>query len=359
MHKKLFIPGPVEVNPDVLKVLSTPMIGHRLPEYTELHARVKAGAQKMLYTKNTIYLLTASGTGGMEAAVRNCVAEKVLHCICGEFGERWMEISKSNGKEAVPLRVDFGKAIKPDMVDKELDKGGYDAVCLTHSETSSGVMNPVCEIAEVIKKYPDVLFLIDMVSSMGGAKVEVDKLGIDVAVSSTQKGFALPPGFTVMPVSQRALDRAAKVPNRGYYFDFLVFKEFDAKNQTPTTPSIPHLFALAHQFEKMEKEGLENRWNRHLELARTCRAWAKSNGFGLFPEPGYEAITLTCIDNSAGKVNVAKMNEELAKRGYVISAGYGKLKDKTFRIAHMGDCTVQNLKDLLATIDEVRKNIQA
>jgi predicted phosphoserine aminotransferase len=352
MHKKLFIPGPVEVFPDVLERLSTPLIGHRTTEYCALHARVRAKLQQLLSTKNKVFLATCSGTGVMEASVRNCVSQRVLSLICGEFGERWYEIAKANGKDADALRVDLGKAIRPEMVKRALASGHYDAVALTHNETSTGVMNPLAEIGAVMKKYPDVIFMVDAVSSMGGAKIDVDEWGIDVCLSSTQKGFGLPPGFAVCSVSDKALKKAATVPNRGFYFDFLVFDEYDAKDQTPTTPSLPHIFALDYQLDKWFKDGLEKRYARHIQMAEQCRHWAKKRGFDLFPEAGYESVTLTTVDNTRG-INVAALNTELGKRGFMISAGYGRLKEQTFRIAHTGDLTPDDLSELLDAIDAI------
>ncbi len=352
VHKKLFIPGPVEVLPDVLEKLSTPLIGHRTKEYSELHARVRTKIQRLLYTKNKVFLATASGTGVMEACVRNCVAGKILCLICGEFGERWHEIAKANGKETDALRVDLGKAIKPEMVKGALASGQYDAVALTHNETSTGVMNPLPEISQVMQEFPDVIFMVDAVSSMGGARIEIDRWGIDVCLSSTQKGFGLPPGFAVFSVSDKALDKAARVPNRGYYFDFLTLNEYDEKNQTPTTPSLPHIFALDYQLDKWFKEGMERRFDRHIQMASMCRQWAKERGFAPFPEAGYESVTLTTVDNTRG-INVSRLNTELGKRGFMISAGYGRLKERTFRIAHTGDITADDLSELLGVIDEI------
>jgi len=354
MHKKLFIPGPVEVYPDTLQALATPMIGHRTKEYAVLHKDVKTKLQQLLYTKNRVFLSTSSGTGLMEACVRNCIATRSLNLICGEFGERWFEITTTNGKAADPIRVDPGKAVKPDVVDKALATGKYDAVLLTHNETSTGVMNPLAAIADVVKKYPNVIFMVDSVSAMAGVKIEVDKLGIDICLASTQKAFALPPGFAICSISEKALKKAEQVSNRGYYFDFLVFKQFDDKDQTPTTPSVSHLFALNHQLDKFFKEGLDNRFNRHKQLAEECRGWAKRNEFSLFPEPGYESITMTTINNTK-KIDISKLNAELSKKGFLISAGYGKFKDTTFRIAHMGDTTLPELKELLTTIDGILK----
>jgi predicted phosphoserine aminotransferase len=356
MHKKLFIPGPVEVYPGVLNAMATPMIGHRTKDYTDLHGAVKGKLQQLLYTKNKIFLSTSSGTGLMEACVRNCVSKRAAHFVCGEFGERWFGISVANGKEADKFEVPLGQSIKPAMVDKELATGKYDTVFVTHNETSVGVMNPLKEIADVVKKYPDVLFMVDAVSSMAGAKIEVDAWGIDVCLASTQKGFALPPGFALCSISNRALERAKTVKNRGYYFDFIEFDAFDAKNQTPTTPSVSHIFALNYQLDQMLKEGLDNRFNRLKELAKMCRKWVTDNGFKLFTEPGYESVTMTTADNTR-KIDIKKLNEELGKVGYMISAGYGKLKDSTFRIAHMGDCNADELQGLLNAMDKILKTM--
>jgi predicted phosphoserine aminotransferase len=355
MHIKLFIPGPVEVYPDVLNSLSTPMIGHRTKAYTDLHGQVKSKLQKLLYTNNKVFLSTSSATGVMEGCVRNCSDKRILSCSCGEFGDRWFEIAKVNGKETDALKVDPGKAVKPDMIDKALSSGKYDAILVTHNETSTGVMNPLAEIGEVMKKYPDVIFMVDAVSSMASVKIEVDKWGIDVCLSSTQKGFALPPGFAVFSVTKKALDKSKTVKNAGYYFSFPEFEKFDEKNQTPTTPSLPHIFALNYQLDKFFKEGLDNKFNRVKDMAMCCRDWAKKGGFGLFAEPGYESITLTTINNDRN-INIGELNKELGKKGFMISAGYGKFKDTNFRIAHMGDTTKDELKELLSVIDATLKS---
>jgi len=354
MRKKLFIPGPIEVAPDVLSQFSAPMIGHRTQEYSDLHGRVKTKLQQVLYTQNKVFLSTSSGTGWMEAAMRNCVSTRVLNLVCGEFGERWHDIAKVNGKPADALRVELGKAIKPALVQDALATGKYDAVALTHNETSTGVMNPLAEIAAVVRQFPDVIFMVDAVSSMGGVKIEVDQLGIDICLASSQKAFGLPPGFAVCSVSSKALAKAATVPHRGYYFDFLVFDEYDAKNQTPTTPSLSHLFAFDYQLSKWLAQGLDQRFDCHHQMAKRCRAWAIARGFTLFAEPGYESITLTTVNNTRG-ISVSGLNDELGKRGFMISAGYGKLKEQTFRIAHMGDITMQDLDELLGAIDDVLK----
>lgn len=352
MHKKLFIPGPTEVLDDVLKAQTKPMIGHRMPEFSELNRSVITKLQKILGTKNQIFVHTCSGTGLMEAAVRNGVKKKALNTLCGAFSERWYKIVKVNGKEADTIEVEWGKAIKPEMVEEKLKTGEYDAVFVTHNETSTGVINPIKEIGEVVKNYPDVLYMIDAVSSMLGAEIDVDAWGIDVLVSSSQKCVGLPPGLAFVVVSEKTFERAKEVENRGYYFDFLLMKKyFDERGQTPTTPAISLFYALDYQLDRILQEGVENRYRRHKEMANFVQEWGRKQ-FELFAEPGYESPTVTTITNTKG-ISVAELNKKLGERGFAISNGYGKLKEKTFRIAHMGDLTMEDIKELIENIEEI------
>ncbi len=352
MHKKLFIPGPVEVHPDILKACAVPMISHRAKEYEDLHARVKAKLRTFFNAKaGTILLFTSSSTGAMEAAVRNLAAKRVLSCTCGAFSERWHEIAKENGKEADAYAVEWGKAFRPAEIDARLATGKYDAITVVHNETSTGVLNPLREIAEVVRKYPDVSFCVDAVSSMAGVPIEPEALGIDMLLAGVQKAFGLPPGLTVAYVSDRAMKKAAGVANRGHYFDFVQMKKYDDKNQTPETPVITLIHALDVQLDRMFAEGLEARYGRTLEMAKACRAWAQRH-FALFPEKGFESVTLTAILNEKG-VDVGKLNDELARRGAIISEGYGKIRANTFRIAHMADITLNDLQWLLSQIDDI------
>lgn len=352
MHKKLFIPGPTEVREDILDVMKTPMIGHRSKEFSELYDSVIPKVKKVLYTENKVFLSTSSATGLMEGAIRNCVKERALNLVCGAFSKRWHQITKANGKEADVVEVEWGKAILPEMVRDALKTGKYDAVTFVHNETSTGVMNPIYEIAEVMKEFPDVSFLVDAVSSMVGVKIEVDRLGIDVCLAGVQKAFALPPGLALCSVSEKALKKAESIPNRGYYFDFLTFLKYDQdKHQTPTTPIISIIFALDKQLDRFFDEGLENRFARHLEMANYVRDWTRQY-FAFFPDEKYLSNTLTAIKNTRG-ISVADLNKELGKRGAMISNGYGKLKEQSFRIAHMGDLTLDDMKWLLSQINEI------
>ncbi len=353
MHKKLFIPGPTEVRKEILQKMSTPMIGHRSREFGELFAGIIPKMQEIMYTKNVVFLSTSSATGLMEAAVRNCTDTRCLNLCCGAFSERWHKMTTANGKEADTIEVEWGKAIKPEMLREKLENGNYDAVTFTHNETSTGVMNPIEKIAGVMKDYPETLFLVDAVSSFAGTKIEVDKLGIDVCLFSVQKAMALPPGFSVCSVSEKALEKARTVENKGHYFNFLDLLKSYEKNQTPYTPSISHMYALDKQLDDILAEGLENRFLRHLKMAEVVRKWGKEN-FSLFAEPGYESNTLTAVSNTKN-ISVAGLNSKLGERGYAISNGYGKIKEQTFRIAHMGDIQTEEIKELLDVIDDILK----
>ncbi|MEM5871815.1 MAG: aminotransferase class V-fold PLP-dependent enzyme, partial [Candidatus Aenigmatarchaeota archaeon] len=270
----------------------------------------------------------------------------------GAFSDHWHKVAIANEKKIDRFDIEWGKAVKPEMIDEKLSTGEYDSFLFVHNETSTGVANPLYEIAEVVKKYPDVVFMVDAVSSMTGMKIEVDKLGIDVCLASVQKAFALPPGLAVFTVSEKAYKRAEKTKNRGYYFDFFVFKKSAEKNETPSTPAIPQIFGLNKQLDKMLAEGMENRFERHKKMAEYTRKWAINKGFELFPEKGYESNTLTTVKNTLG-INISELNKKLIERGYMISNGYGQLKEKTFRIAHMGDTKLDEIKELLEIIDEI------
>jgi aspartate aminotransferase-like enzyme len=353
MHKKLFIPGPVDVKKDVLEKMATEMIGHRTKDASELQKRITGKMQKLMYTKNPIILSTSSGSGLMEGAVRSCSSKKIAVFSIGAFGDRWHKMAVSNGKKADKFSSELGKPTTAEMVEEALSSGEYDLVTITHNETSTGIMNPVEEIAEVIKKYPEVIFCLDTVSSLGGAKVEVDKLGVDICITSTQKCLGLPPGLAICSMSEKAIEKAKTVENRGMYFDLLSLYETIVKkdHQYPSTPSLSHMFALDYKLDQIMEEGIEERFDRHSEMAKYVRTWAKMN-FEMFAEEKYASNTLTTVKNIKG-ISVKELNEKLGERGFLISNGYGDLKEKTFRIAHMADTTLDDLKVLLKNIEDV------
>jgi predicted phosphoserine aminotransferase len=351
---RLFIPGPVKVNEDVLQQLARPTLGHRGKEYSQLHGETVDMLKKVLFTDQNIFLSTSSASGIWEAAIRNCVGpdETVLATCCGAFSDKWAGVAKSCGKNVDELKVEWGTPTLPEMIDEKLATGKYSAITLVYNETSTGLTNPVYDISKMMKeKYPEVLVFVDAVSAMVGLPMHFDELGWDVTFASVQKAFAIPPGLAVAAVSNRALEKSNSVPNRGYYFDFQMFAKMAAKNQTPTTPNIPHIMALNYQCEKLLKEGMDNVWERHKQMAEFVRAWAKEK-YDLFCDEKYASDTLTTVKNTKG-INVAETISKIQqKHNTIFGNGYGKLKEETFRIAHMGDITGDDLKELLGWIDE-------
>jgi aspartate aminotransferase-like enzyme len=355
-HVKLHIPGPVEVSEKTFQAFRSPMIGHRGQGFKDLYAKIQPQLQKLLYTKQFVYLSTSSAWGIMEGAIRNLVAKKVLNCMCGAFSDKWFDVSKKCGKEAEALQVDWGSPVRAEQIDKRLATGQFDALTLIHNETSTGVMSPLYQIAELKKKYPDVMFIVDAVSSMTATKMEFDALQIDVLLAGTQKAFALPPGLAVFVCSPAALAKAATMKDRGYYFDFVEFQKNAEQSMTPSTPSIGHVYALASKLEDIFAEGLDARFARHKKLAEATRAWAAKHGFTLFPEKDFESVTLTCVNNGAkpgGRVvDVAKLQKLVKDQGFLIDGGYGKIKGTTFRVSNMGDETEATMNTLYAAMNQ-------
>ena len=354
-HKKLFIPGPTEVHPDVLKAMSQPMIGHRGSEYSALQKRLTEKIQALAGTKHPVLFSASSGTGLMEGAIRCSTARRAIVFSVGTFGNRWKELADGNGVPADKHEVEWGTGITPEVVEEYLATGKYDCATVTHSETSTGVMNDLEALAPVFRKHPEVVWCVDCVSSFAGVRIDVDRLGIDIMVTSSQKCLALPPGLSLCTFSPRAEERAKGVKLRGFYFDLLQLLKFIREKdfQYPSTMSIPHLFALDVQLERIEKEGVENRFKRHRDMAARVQGWAKKH-FALYPAERWASTTVSCIRNTRG-ISVADLNKELGKRNLNLSNGYGKLKEQTFRIAHMGDLTMSDIDELLAAVEEILK----
>lgn len=350
-HRRLFIPGPVEVRPEILAEMARPLIGHRSAEMAEIFNRLRSRLRTLFGTRHEVLIGTCSGSGLLEAAVRNLVRERCLALTCGAFSERWAEIARDCGRRVDTLAVEWGEPNLPEDLDRRLTSGGFEAVLVVHNESATGLTNPLAAMAEAMRRHPDALFLVDAVTSLGGLPLEVDRLGIDVCVTSSQKALALPPGLALASVSERAFERAARMEGKGFSFDFTRMLRSAEKGQTPATPSVSHLFALDRQLDDVLTEGLPSRWQRHAALGGLCRAWALEC-FALFPRQGYESDTVTCVRNTRG-VDVDRLRAALAQRGFVISNGYGRLKQQTFRIGHMGDVRERDLEELLATIDEV------
>jgi len=352
-HIKLFIPGPIEVRQEVLDAQAKPMIGHRSADFEALFASVQPKLRKLFLTSKRVYVSTSSGTGLWEAASRNVVRDdkKILHLVNGAFSERWAEVSKVNGKQADVISAEWGKAVKPEQLEEALKKQAYDAVAIVLNETSTGVKNPLEEFVPIIKKYPETLILVDAVSIFGGYKIDFDGLDLDFVLTSTQKAMALPPGLSFAAGSDRVLERAKQVPYRGYYFDLIELEKFLVKNNTPSTPNISLMYATDLELDHILAEGLDARFERHQKMAQMTRDWAVEMGYGLFAEDGYRSPTVTTVGNTRN-TDVKALNKFLATKGLTLSDGYGKLKDNTFRIAHMGDLMPEDMEELFAAVGE-------
>jgi len=360
-HLKLHIPGPVEVNEKIFRAMCTPMVGHRGQDFKNLFAKVQTQLQKLLNTERLVFLSTSSAWGIMEGAIRNLCDRKLLCCMNGAFSDKWQDVALRSGLSVDSLQVEWGSPITSQSIDQHLSTGDYDALTIVHNETSTGTMSPLEEIATLKDKYPEVMFIVDTVSSMSAVPLAFDELGIDVMIAGTQKAFALPPGLAVFVCSEASLIKAAHQKNRGFYFDLLEFQRNAEKNMTPSTPTIPHLNGLSAQLDAFFEEGLENRYARHARLAKMTHDWAKGHGFILFPEENFESVTLTCINNGAkdgGRiVDITRLQEMVIEKGILIDGGYGKIKGTTFRLSNMGDETESTMDKLYSALDSALKKL--
>ena len=354
---RFFLPGPTEVRPEILAAQLAPMIGHRGKSMEALIAQIEPGLKSIFRTTRPVYLSASSATGLMEAAIRNCAGGKVLSLVNGAFSERFFKIAQAHGLEAEALEVPLGHAHSPEMVERALSSKHYDAVTVVHSETSTGVLNPIRELAEVAHRSAGTLLLVDSVTGVAGAEVQSDAWGLDFVLTGSQKALALPPGLALGVAQPAALERARATKGRGIYFDLVEFESYIQKNQTPNTPALSLIYALAAQVDRIMAEGLENRWARHSAMAERTWAWsgelrARGLAVEMLAPVGFRSPTVSCLRVPTGKTGTA-VDREMKQRGYTISPGYGALKDSTIRIGHMGDHTVAELNELLQVLEEV------
>ncbi|NNE93120.1 MAG: alanine--glyoxylate aminotransferase family protein [Verrucomicrobiales bacterium] len=353
-HVRLHIPGPVEISPDTYEAMATPMIGHRSSDFQKLYDDVHPGLQELFGTKQPVYLSTSSAWGVMEGSLRNLAGHKKVLCCCsGAFSDKWVDVARRCGKDAEALQYDWGTPIDPADVKAKLDTGEFDVVTFIHNETSTGVMNPLAEVAEVVRSYgDDVMLVTDTVSSFTVVPIEFDALGIDVILTGSQKALALPPGLGLFAVSERAMARAETINDRGYYFDFHEFAKNQAKSMTPSTPCIHTIYGLRHQLNKIFTEGVENRFARHEKLNNIAHEWVNENGFEFLAPEGFRSKSLTCVKNNKG-IDVAKLQSLMRENHRLqLDGGYGKIKGDTFRISNMGDETEETLGNLLSALDD-------
>ena len=352
---RMFVPGPVDVAPEVLQAMTKAMLPHRSKEYEEIHRRAAERVQQIFYTQYRVFLGSHSGSGMQEAGVRNFAQKSILCCVNGAFSERWFDCATTNGKEADRLEAEWGKAILPDPLRDMLKKKHYEAITIVHNETSTGVENPVQKLCEVLKETsPDTIVMVDAVSSLGGTKIEMDAWGIDFLLTSSQKCLALPPGLSLAGVSDRALKKAESVEQRGWYFDLLRMEKHRLKDSTPMTPVIPLIYALDFQIDRILAEGLEQRFARHAAMSQKVYDWAIAHDMPPFADENYRSKTVATINNSRKWV-IGDLNKFLLQRGLRIANGYGNLKEITFRVATMGETSLKDIDDLLAGFEDFLK----
>lgn len=354
---RFFLPGPTEVRPSILQAMLQPMIGHRGKAMEDLIARIEPDLQYVFRTRRPVYIASSSATGLMEGAIRNGVRSRVLCLVNGAFSDRFFQIARACGVEAEAITVPWGQVHTPEMLAQALKGGKYDAVTVAHSETSTGALNPIADLAKVAHDAGDVVLLVDSVSGMAGAPVETDAWQLDLVLTGSQKAFAIPAGLAFAAARENVIERAAAKRDRGIYFDLIEYHKSIEKNQTPNTPALSLFYALAAQLADMRRETIEARWQRHAEMARRTWAWidemrdAGVQISALAPE-GYRSPTVTCVALPE-KYKGGAVNAAMKARGFTISPGYGKLSDTSIRIGHMGDHTVDELNAVLETLREV------
>lgn len=357
---RFFLPGPTEVKTDVLMAMTRPMIGHRGKQIEELMARVSPRLQQVFRTSRAVYSVASSATGLMEGGVRNAVRERVLCLVNGSFSERFFKAASNSGVPCDKLEVPYGAYHTPEMLAEALKGGTYDAITMVHSETSTGVLNPIRELTRTAHAAGDVVVIIDTVSSMAGAPVECDAWELDYVCTGSQKALAVPPGLAFCTANERIFERARASKRRGLYFDLVEMDDYYKKNQTPSTPAVSLLYALDVQLQHIEAEGMAGRWARHQAMAERTYAWVAEQGqsglpLTVFAPEGYRSPTVTCIGMPPGKKG-SEVTAGMKAKGFVIGSGYGKLKDQMIRIGHMGDHTLAELDSVLDALGEVLRS---
>lgn len=351
---RFFLPGPTEVRHDVLYAMTQQMIGHRGKAVEDLMARVAPKLQAVFRTTRPVYTSSSSATGLMEAGVRNAARDRVLCCVNGSFSERFHKAAVNSGIPADKLEVPYGQYHSPEMLADALKGGKYDVVTVVHSETSTGVLNPIQELAKVVHAAGDVVMVVDTVSSMAAAQIESDAWDLDYVLTGSQKALAMPPGLAFCTANDRVLERAKASNRRGLYFDLLEFDQYYRKNQSPNTPAVSLLYALDVQIDHIVNEGIEARWARHTAMAERTWAWVqemqdKGVDTKLYAPEGYRSPSVTCVTAPPGRTG-SELVAAMKAKGFTIASGYGKLKDAMVRIGHMGDHTMDELETVLDTL---------
>lgn len=348
--KKIYLmtPGPTPVPPEALLSMAKPIIHHRTPEFMEIFKEVSELLKYVFQTKEDVLLFTSSGTGAMEAAVANLLSpgDKAIAVQGGKFGERWTEICRAYGINAMPIDVEWGKAVEPKLIEARLkEDGDIQAVFTTLCETSTGVQTDIKTIAEITKRYKAVL-VVDAISGLGAVDIKTDEWGVDCVVAGSQKGLMIPPGLAFVSLSKKAWDKAEKSRCPKYYFSFKATKKALAGADTPFTPAITLVIALRETLRMMKAQGLDTVFARHRKLALATREAMKAMGLELFaPTAPSDCVTAVKVPAGIDGEKLVKLMRD--KYGVGIAGGQAELKGKVFRIAHMGFITET---DILTTI---------
>jgi aspartate aminotransferase-like enzyme len=347
---RFFLPGPVWVREAVRQAMAHEAIGHRGKAFADLYGRILPRLARVFRTEGFVFTATSAATGLWEAALANLSPERVLAIVSGAFSERWAACARDLGLAVDVLEAPWATPVDPADVRRALAKARYDAVTVVHSETSTGALNDLEGIARAVREGSDAFVLADVVTSLAGSPVEPDAWGLDFALSGSQKALALPPGLAVAYASERYRIRARE-RSRAHYLRISETEAFAEKNQTPYTPSTPHLFALDVQLDHILAETVEGRWARHRALRDRVAAWAGARGYAFTaPEPA-RSWTVSCLKPPPG-VSAEALVAKAKERGFTIGGGYGKWKASAFRIGHMGDVDVASLENLLGALDE-------
>ncbi|UCH70002.1 MAG: alanine--glyoxylate aminotransferase family protein [Candidatus Bathyarchaeota archaeon] len=355
---KLFTVGPVACYPEVLDEMKRQMFSHRSEEYKKLHRETVEMLQSFLETKNQVFLFSSTGTGFMEASVRNCVEKKMLCCVNGSFGKRFVEVAVSNGKIVETIEPPLGEPVTPALLDEKLSKcPDVEAVAITHNETSVGLINPLQELAEVVTKHGKLLF-VDAVSSMGGTEIKVDEWALDVCFAGSQKCFGVPPGLSMGSVSDEALKKSEAAKKKGWYFDFKLWEKYQETAGTPVTSVIPQIAGLNKILKLIDSwGGRENYFALYEERNRRIREGIQKLGLTLFPKEGYESPTVTCINAPSNKSGL-EIYKKMREKGCELAKGYGNIKDTTFRIGNMGYIKFEDIRSMLEALGEVLTDLE-
>lgn len=358
-QQQLRIPGPTPVPDRVVRAGSRPMIDHRGPEFAELLADVTAGAKRVFETSNDLLVLTSSGSGGLESAIANMLSpqDEVVAAICGNFGERFAGIAAAYGAHVIRLEAEWGEPVEPaDLAEVLSAHPMAKLVLLTQNETSTGVANPLADLVSVARHAGRVV-AVDGVSSVSSMPIEVDRLGIDVAVSASQKGWMAPPGIALVTISERAWEMSERARAPRYYFDWRLAKKQADGGSTPWTPAIGVMYAVQEGIRMLEEEELENVFARHRRLADATAAGLAALGFRLFAAEGYRSATVTSALPVAGLDVGAYRRLLRTKYGLVIGGGQGKMTGKLIRVGHLGAVTDGDVVQVLWAMERALEEL--